>query len=174
MDDHEFDTFLRDKINEAITPASSSEKLMQTWNAIEAGLAREKKQSTVSFSLSIAASILVLFLVIEYTRLLISSEEKISYRQETTNELSGGGLSNNDTLYENEILSMLERKCQVKTAVCNTEEFYQLKFQLDELDKKEEEIQTELQRYGQAPSVLKALMKIRIMKVDVLKKLLKL
>lgn len=174
MDDHEFDTLLRNKINEVCTSVSSNEKLLQTWKAIEKGLAREKKRRKASFSLSIAASVFLLCLVIVYTRQLISSEEKISYRQEKANELSGAGSSNDDTLYENKILSMLEQKCQIKTAACDTEEFHQLKFQLNELDEKEKEIQTELQMYGQAPSVLKALTKIRTMKADVLKKLLKL
>lgn len=174
MNDQEFDAYLRNNINKVKnSSASSSQKLAQTWNQIETKLAHEQRSRTTTFSFAIAASVSLLCIVAIYTGRFIFSNEKLSYKQETISESNNSDLTNDDSSFEKEILSMLEHKCQIKKTTCDSEEFHQLKVQLNALDEKEKEIQTELRIYGQVPSVLKAQTKIRIMKADVLKKLLK-
>ena len=67
---------------------------------------------------------------------------------------------------------VLDKRCKEETLICQTDKFKDLKKQLDELEDHSEELELQLNRFGNDPALVKARMKIHRVKKEVENELL--
>lgn len=153
---------IRDKIKEV-----ADKPLNVDWNSDDVWNSVESRQRTLLIRpyvvLTLAATILIFVF-----RAVLSDDENVtvSFRTEQIVE--------SDTVVVSTSWSLIEETCKKQIAICETDEFLELKGQWDELAKENAALDDQMTLYGASPEIIKAKRKIESVKESIEKEMISL
>lgn len=153
---------IRDKIKEvADKPLKVDWNSDDVWNSVES---RKRKLLIRPYVvLTLAATILIFVF-----RAVLSDDENVtvSFRTEQIVE--------SDTVVVSTSWSLIEETCKKQIAICETDEFLELKGQWDELAKENAALDDQMTLFGASPEIIKAKRKIESVKESIEKEMISL
>jgi hypothetical protein len=161
MNDEQLDHYLKKKISELDTQFPSALGTPEDiWTQIENGL-EKKKPSRIWYWASIAASVLLVasgFTVWllsrnDHTEVVFRTEMQDSTAVQEKELLQSFVRENNE---ESEALHYILDQCAVEQQICSSENFKEMKKQLEEVTKDIGDLDKQLDLYGPDPNLVKA------------------